>query len=1139
MSSRNLVTVLVFALVILCFGCGGGGGGGESGGAGFFLLNVGGTVSGKVFDNNIVAGVKADIKAFAGMGRPLSGADVFIEEYPHLKVLSGLDGSFSIVGLPFNQPFHVIVKYLSQTQNIYRVRSEILALTQNSAIQNLTLGVAKADQTVGITLRDNSGKVLPNARVTVWGEVFQTDSNGWVAISMPNEKIDVKVDASGYTSLTSTIDFSPTAQSEMEISLPLAGSTNRPPLVSLLSNIKPNVALRGVLVFMAQGNDPDGDRVFFDWNCTSGSLASGSPDNSRVIWVAPDFDTVASVTVTGYDKESAWSAASIKIDVGGANKNNPPIVEIIATATQVNFKEVLTLVASGTDPEVDPISYHWESSVGMLSSDFGNEVYWEAPDFLSSATVWLIGHDGKGGVGRCSLNLLVGRRNAPPVLEILATGPVVIHNRTMRLIASATDPDNDPLSIFWSVDKGTLSTNTAPIVFWTAPSEPGIATLFCNVSDNLGGVASQTRVFSVINRHPFLVLIATSASVAPSESLGLTASATDFDDDPVKISWEASQGSLSSTTGTNVLWTAPAIVTVATVSCRAEDGLGGVSVASRSFKVGANVDPTARIEASATTGVLDLPIPVACIASDTNDDFLSYSWTATGGSFISPNQANTVWIVGTGPAAFELKCVVSDGRGGSCTQYLTVNSLTGKNLSIGEVAHFPVDGNLTLGLGTPLGNETFGMIFYPLNLVDGSYQFDFNGGGSPLPQIIPSPVQDARFFAIWEAQSKVDKIMRAKEKTLAASVRASIQLSQGISPAESTVGDRQDFRVANFATGEYATRTFELKVIGSKCKIFLDIASATDAEGRIFDPASTTTAMLQNMATSFDNQIFTFIEENYGRTWDKNGDGKVSIFYSAFLNASYWGLLGFFNPEDFTDSSNSNKRDAFYMCIWDPNFFPTSDLYMNQITSTLVHEFQHLVNYAEHTHFAGGFGEEAWLNEGLSMQAEIRFTGERPGHFDNYANAPETVSITNWSQSLGNYGGDGLYLLYLFEQVGSPTIKTLVQTNRHGTANIDTVFAGRGGFEGTFKDWSAALFRWGKHLPPNSLYDYRFNIGVNLNPKTFIKSFTDSFSGSMQSTALRFVILRPPGGYDKRMATFQIRDVSAGRMGVTVVRLAP
>jgi hypothetical protein len=63
---------------------------------------------------------------------------------------------------------------------------------------------------------------------------------------------------------------------------------------------------------------------------------------------------------------------------------------------------------------------------------------------------------------------------------------------------------------------------------------------------------------------------------------------------------------------------------------------------------------------------------VECVASDADGDSLTYTWSATGGTFSGAGPVAT-WMAPDAPGTYTIMVAVTDGRGGEVTMQLTVD----------------------------------------------------------------------------------------------------------------------------------------------------------------------------------------------------------------------------------------------------------------------------------------------------------------------------------------------------------------------------------------------------------------------------------------------------------------------------------
>lgn len=131
----------------------------------------------------------------------------------------------------------------------------------------------------------------------------------------------------------------------------------------------------------------------------------------------------------------------------------------------------------------------------------------------------------------------------------------------------------------------------------------------------------------------------------------------------------------------------------------------------------------------------------------------------------------------------------------------------------------------------------------------------------------------------------------------------------------------------------------------------------------------------------FDNFAYPIDTTAFGRETDLDGNGAVVILLSPAVNhlsasCNSTGALtvGFFLPDDLVPSQpGSNAGEIFYGIVPDPSNATCTishDFTLAALGPTMMHEFQHLINFANHYVLAGAQPEDDWLDEGLSRFAE-------------------------------------------------------------------------------------------------------------------------------------------------------------------------
>jgi outer membrane protein OmpA-like peptidoglycan-associated protein len=180
--------------------------------------------------------------------------------------------------------------------------------------------------------------------------------------------------------------------------------------------------------------------------------------------------------------------------------------------------------------------------------------------------------------------------NHPPSASCSADKSMVyLDSRDIVAVsATASDPDNDPLTYTWSSTGGRID-GDGPQVRWVSTgTTTGSYKVTAHVDDGRGGSAScstDIRIEPKPNRPPVIACSADRTSVFAGERVHITCKASDPDGDPLTYAWRANAGKITGsglegdfdTTGLS-----PAGYTTTT---RVEDGRGGAAEASTGVEV--------------------------------------------------------------------------------------------------------------------------------------------------------------------------------------------------------------------------------------------------------------------------------------------------------------------------------------------------------------------------------------------------------------------------------------------------------------------------------------------------------------------------------------------------------------------------
>ena len=220
------------------------------------------------------------------------------------------------------------------------------------------------------------------------------------------------------------------------------------------------------------------------------------------------------------------------------------------------------------------------------------------------------------------------------------------------------------------------------------------------ITSALSGCGSQADTKPVqappepVNNAPIITgMQADTLIVQPLGKSNFTCVASDPDGDVLSYRWTASAGTIDGSEAA-ITWTAPNKPGSYTITVVASDGKGGAATRDAVVTVPEKPNNPPVISAVKFTpegrGTITIkPNPtdeerkkyppvavkyttavVECVASDADNDGLSYIWKATGGKIIGAGP-KIQWLAAGDPGSYIITCDVSDNRGG--TDSLTVS----------------------------------------------------------------------------------------------------------------------------------------------------------------------------------------------------------------------------------------------------------------------------------------------------------------------------------------------------------------------------------------------------------------------------------------------------------------------------------
>ncbi len=140
-----------------------------------------------------------------------------------------------------------------------------------------------------------------------------------------------------------------------------------------------------------------------------------------------------------------------------------------------------------------PVNYSWSASDGTVDGT-GPDVRWNSAGHKMGAyTVKVRVDNGRNGSAECLANLRVEQRpNRPPTISCSADRNSVTVGEPVTVTATASDPDNDPLTYSWSVSNGRIDGSGPSAKLPTGDLAPGSYTVTGHVDDGRSGTADCT-----------------------------------------------------------------------------------------------------------------------------------------------------------------------------------------------------------------------------------------------------------------------------------------------------------------------------------------------------------------------------------------------------------------------------------------------------------------------------------------------------------------------------------------------------------------------------------------------------------------------------------------------------------------------
>lgn len=245
-------------------------------------------------------------------------------------------------------------------------------------------------------------------------------------------------------------------------------------------------------------------------------------------------------------------------------------------------------------------------------------------------------------------------------------------------------------------------------------------------------------------------------------------------------------------------------------------------------------------------------------------------------------------------------------------------------------------------------------------------------------------------------------------------------------PPVYAVGDRATFYVGSGDAGGTRAVEAELRMIGRHILLWVDTrGSLPDDE-------------LKRLAEEFDRRIYPDVIALWGaeRTTGVDGDPRIHGLFARGLGRSVIAYFASDHSYPVEAVPTSSARDMLFFSL---DYFETQPMGQDAF-SVAAHELQHLIRHTIQPN------EETWVNEGLSLFTEHYLYNRFLGEGLSFLAMPDT-QLNNWeenpAQRINDYGAAGLFMVYLYQQIGLEGMQAFSADNApRGWTSLDRVLRG-------------------------------------------------------------------------------------------------
>ncbi|MFQ5741080.1 MAG: PKD domain-containing protein [Acidobacteriota bacterium] len=276
--------------------------------------------------------------------------------------------------------------------------------------------------------------------------------------------------------------------------LGLAACVNRPPTLNCLAE-QATVTEGDSVTIQSNAVDPDKkDRLTFDWSADQGRLTA---QEDKAVFDSTGLSP-GKYTVKAEVRDKKQHTANCSVEVNVEKHKLAPTATCRGGSQRITEGGSVTLRAQASDPNGDALTFGWTVDGRSVTSQQSSLVFGTQGRSLGSHSVRFTATDVDGMKADCGFTVTIDRRpNKNPSVALTLDHSEVLAGQAVNASARGSDPDNDPLTYSWNVDRQSRAQTASSLQINTGGMAGGRHSVSVTVRDDRGATATDTKSFSV------------------------------------------------------------------------------------------------------------------------------------------------------------------------------------------------------------------------------------------------------------------------------------------------------------------------------------------------------------------------------------------------------------------------------------------------------------------------------------------------------------------------------------------------------------------------------------------------------------------------------------------------------------------